>query len=664
MPLKPPTSAQPVRSNPLLYVSLTLGIAGSGAVVLSWVLNWPLLRTFYPAMGIIVFNTALCFLLICLALAIQSRHPYSTSRNGYSAGQALALLATLIAALTVAQHVFDVDLLVDEILIEDTANHGVIEHPNRMALSTSIAFVILGIATIFMDTRLFGRELPFQYAVAILAFTAFVNFVARLFTISASSLTSYTQMSFQTASLFLVVCVAYLSARPHQGLMAEFNSGYIGAAMARRMIPVAVFAPVLSFYLLWWGQKQGFYTSSAGMAILLVGLTAGSSFLIWWNARGLNKADMIQRQLQGLFTVAFESAPYGMLIVDKNGGIVQANPVAAGMFGYSQRELLSMNVDRLVPGRARHDHAALRTSYMKEQTTRPMGADRQVFGCRKDKTEFPAEIGLSPVETGDSSYVFAVIVDVTSRKKTQDELARYTQELERSNNELEQFAYVASHDLQEPLRMVGSYVQLLERRYADKLDSDAREFIAFAIEGANRMHQLINDLLSLSRVGRRGREILPTPSEQALKSAVANLQAAVRNAEATVTSDSLPEVMADETQLVQLFQNLIANALKFRGKDSPHVHVSAVRNGTSWIFSVRDNGIGIEKEYNQRIFLIFQRLHTREQYPGTGIGLAICKRIVDRHGGKIWVESEPGLGSTFYFTLTAVQNEDMAHVTK
>jgi light-regulated signal transduction histidine kinase (bacteriophytochrome) len=265
------------------------------------------------------------------------------------------------------------------------------------------------------------------------------------------------------------------------------------------------------------------------------------------------------------------------------------------------------------------------------------------------------------VPAGDATYVFAVIVDVTDRKKAQDELDRHMRELERSNNELEQFAYVASHDLQEPLRMVGSYVQLLERRYGDQLDSDAKEFIGFAVEGASRMQQLINDLLTLSRVGRRGREISPMPVQQALKTALSNLRVALADTGATVTHDPLPYVMGDETQLAQLFQNLIANALKFRGEAPPRVHVGALQNGTQWVFSVKDNGIGIQKEYHDRIFLIFQRLHTREQYPGTGIGLALCKRIVDRHNGRIWVDTNPEGGSTFYFTLTGATQPESAY---
>ncbi len=262
-------------------------------------------------------------------------------------------------------------------------------------------------------------------------------------------------------------------------------------------------------------------------------------------------------------------------------------------------------------------------------------------------------VSASPVmgEDGSVVKVLEVARDITERRRAEQALEEKRQELERSNQELEQFAYVASHDLQEPLRMIGSYTQLLARRYRGKLDEDADEFIGFAVDGVTRMQRLINDLLTYSRVGTRGREPEPTDSNAVLDRALLNLQMAIEDNKAKVTHDLLPTVMADDRQLEQLLQNLVGNALKYHGEEAPRVHVGVSRNNGNWEFAVKDNGIGIDPKYADRVFVIFQRLHSRTEYSGTGIGLAVCKRIVERHGGRIWMESEPGKGSTFRFTL-------------
>jgi signal transduction histidine kinase len=237
------------------------------------------------------------------------------------------------------------------------------------------------------------------------------------------------------------------------------------------------------------------------------------------------------------------------------------------------------------------------------------------------------------------------------RRKAEEDLARKAEELARSNADLEQFAYVASHDLQEPLRMVAAYTQLLAERYRGKLDEDADKFIGYALEGAQRMQVLIQDLLAFSRVGRKEGTLASVDCNAVMHDVVQGLGASIEQNGGTVTYGSLPEVWADNTQMVQLFQNLVGNAIKFRGKEPPNVCVQAEKKDGEWVFSVADNGIGIAPEDADRIFAVFHRLHARSEYPGSGIGLAICKKIVERYGGKIWVESQPGCGSTFKFTL-------------
>jgi PAS domain S-box-containing protein len=241
--------------------------------------------------------------------------------------------------------------------------------------------------------------------------------------------------------------------------------------------------------------------------------------------------------------------------------------------------------------------------------------------------------------------------DVTARKRAEEELQRTARELARSNGELQQFASVVAHDLQEPLRTVTSFCRLLQRRCQGRLDAGAEEFVGYIVDGAKRMQELLDDLLEYCRVGTQGRPFQPVECGAVLSQALANLKIALEEAGAVVTRDELPTVAGDGPQLAQLFQNLIANAVKFRGPQPPRVHVSAQRREEGWQFAVRDNGIGIDPEQAGRLFVLFQRLHTRQEYAGTGIGLAICKKIVERHHGRIWVETQPGQGSVFYFTL-------------
>lgn len=360
-----------------------------------------------------------------------------------------------------------------------------------------------------------------------------------------------------------------------------------------------------------------------------------------------------------------EAVSEARVVVDRTGHIVFVNCPTEAWFGYRREELIGQTVEILVPERHRGAHAGDRAGFIAQPRARPMGAGLDLYARRKDGTEFPVDISLWPLEREGGPFILAAIRDMTEQKRLQTQLAcehrellqarqeleKTVVELKRSNAELEQFAYVASHDLQEPLRMVASYTQLLAKRYKGRLDPDADEFIGYAVDGATRMQRLIQDLLAYSRVTTQGRNLEQVDCAVLLDDVLDNMRFAIDESRAVVTRGTLPVVMADGAQLGPLLQNLIGNAIKFRGEEPPHVQVSAERRTNEWLFSVRDNGIGIDPQYAERIFVLFQRLHNKEEYPGTGIGLAVCKKIIERHGGRMWVESQSGKGATFYFTL-------------
>src|SRR4030042_3490845 len=364
----------------------------------------------------------------------------------------------------------------------------------------------------------------------------------------------------------------------------------------------------------------------------------------------------------------YNNAPCGYHLLDRDGRFIRINDTELRWLGYNQDEVIDkMKFSDIITA------DSLRTFEMNFAIFKAQGwiRDLEFEMIRKDGTILPVLLSASAIRDNNGNYVMSrsTVYDITVRKRVEEELRKYREHLEelveqrtaelkkmadeltRSNKDLKEFAYVVSHDLKEPLQVIKGFLMLFEKRYKDKLDEKANEIIRFTVDGAERMQELIKDLLEYSQVGTKGKEFKPADCSLILNKAISNLKVSIEESGGVVTHDTLPTVTADAIQLSRLFQNLIGNAIKFHGSEAPMVHISTERKGDEWLFSVRDNGMGIDPKFADRIFTVFQRLNSSDEYPGTGIGLAICKKIVEHHGGRIWVESEPGKGATFYFTI-------------
>jgi len=505
-------------------------------------------------------------------------------------------------------------------------------------------------------------------------------------------------MALGTALGFGLWCLGALAARPDRGVMQMITSPTAGGAMARRLLPMALLVPAMLGALRLLGEKAGYFETESGVSIFaLAGMTVFAA-LIWWTAKLLFRTDLerirTERRLALQYNctrVLAESEEPGQALlrilqavcesldwrlgaawmVDPDAKVLNCAaiwhaPEAVLQSFVEDTRKASFRMGTGLPGRVWETGApawipdvikdknfpraaAAASAGLHGAFGFPLRLASEIFGVLEffsPSVEHPDKTLLEML-TGIGSQIGQFI----ERRRAELQLRNTSSDLAQSNTDLQQFAHIASHDLFEPLRMVTSFLQLLQERSRGKLDKQSEEFIGFALDGAKRMKALIDDLLAYSRVDIRRRAFEPISCEQVFNTVIVNLKVAIEETGAVITHDPLPTVRGDLVQLTQVFQNLIGNAIKFHGQAAPRIHVGAHQRNGDWLFSVRDNGIGIEPKHFARIFEIFQRLHTRHEYAGTGMGLAICKKIIERHGGKIWVESTSGKGSTFLFTL-------------
>ena len=649
------------------HVGALLSILVGVAVIAGWLLDIEQLKSVAPGFATMKMNAACGFVAAGAALWIRQTNQPGTQL--YRLANWLALFVAALGGLTFAEDLFGLQFGIDQFIVREVPIAFDAASPGRMSPASSFTFLVTGAALYSLKARSARVAVWAHWLVvpplltSTLAIMGYAYGVQSLYHMSA-----YASMALHTAIVFLVLALSILASDSKHGFALIASSNTAGGAMSRWLLPLI---PAMLFFLGWIrlrGEQIGLYEFHFGLALMVLMSITVCMIAVVWTANNLHKSDVSRevaeaeiinlnaalalRKSQEQFRALVSGVKdYAIFMLDANGLIASWNEGAERIKGYRAEEIIGKHFSCFYTA---EDNASGKPAAELLQVVKDGKFEEEGWRLRKDKSRFWANVLITPLrdDNGDLWGFSKITRDITERKNAETLLAEKMQELSRSNEELGQFASVASHDLQEPLRMVCSYMTLLSQRYKGKLDADADEFIAFAVDGAGRMQTLVKDLLAYSQVGTTGLTLRNTSSEKSLQQALVNLRGIIETSGALVTHDPLPAVMADEMQLSQLFQNLVGNAIKYQNSGIPKVHVSAVMNREKkWNFSVQDNGIGIDSKNFDRIFGMFQRLNTREKFEGTGIGLAICKKIVERHGGNISVESQPGQGSTFHFAL-------------
>jgi signal transduction histidine kinase len=673
----------------LARMGCTFIVAMSCVVLLGWTLGLPALVRAAP--GMVAMNPLTAVALLMAGISLHCSTPAALPGTRRSRlGQILGLTIALVGALKLAEFL--------------GADFGLDQIPgslagNELAPNTALNFLFCGLALSLLDyeTRVGLRPAqPLFLLAGLVSMLALIGYAYRV--LSLYRVGSAMPMALTTAISFTVLSLSGLAARPDSGILRLITSSTAGGKMARRLLPLAILVPWVLGGLRLLEEEIGVYQTEFGVSIFAAGSTVVFTVFIWWNAGLLYRADLEQAATARRLNVQYESARL----------LAESGPLSEGMSKILRTicETLGCHLGALwaidpqsqklrcvelwyveLPGLSEFAHATREAAFQtgEDLPGRVWATGRSVFVpelASEPALQRAAQASRAKLESGhgfpiwqgnellgvlefycrdqtppgrDALEMLAAVSSQVGlrmeRDRAGEQLRAATANLERSNTELQQFASLASHDLSEPLRMVISYLDLLRTVEKGHLKPESMEFIGFAVDGAHRMQRLITDLLAYSRVDSSGRSLVPTDLEQALAGALANLKVAIEESGVTIVHAPLPTVQGDAIQLTQVFQNLIGNAIKFRGNEPARIEINAVRREAEWVLSVRDNGIGIDPRNYERIFVIFQRLHTRQEYPGTGMGLAICKRIIERHGGKLWVESKPGQGATFSFTL-------------
>jgi len=648
-------------------------------VLVGWILDIAPLKSVFSGLVTMMANTALAFILAGVSLWLLQPDPshsalripqsliddpQSTIRHRRRRlAQGLACIVALLGLLTLGEYLYGWDLGIDEMLFRATPGTVGTSSPGRMAHSSALNFLMLGLALLLLDVETRRGHRPAQVLALAAAAVSFVTLTGYAYQAKfLYSVGAYTQMAVHTALTFIILSIGLLFARPDRGLMALIASESVGGGAARRLLPAAIGVPLVLGWLTLEGQRAGLYGTEFGTAIYATSMVVALAVLVWWNTGTLHRRDVERRRAEGIRALVASIAESSDAIINMTleGIIISWNKGAEKIYGYSAEEMKGRSISLLfLPDRPDELPEILERVKRGEVVTEYQGVL-----VRKDGAQIDVSLTISPIKdaSGEITGALCVARDMTERRRAEEAIRTLNEELEQrviertaeleaTNKELEAFSYSVSHDLRAPLRAIDGFSRLVLEDHAPHLDAEAQRFLTVIRTNTKKMGDLIDDLLAFSRLGRKDLHKSIVDMTALARSVVDELRdESSRPVE--VTMEPLAPALADSSMMRQVLANLISNSLKFT---RPHPHAAVTigcrHGGHGTIYFVRDNGVGFDMQYAHKLFGVFQRLHSQEEFEGTGVGLALVQRIIHRHGGRVWAEGKVNGGATIHFTL-------------
>jgi PAS domain S-box-containing protein len=620
--------------NFILFSSITVIVYGVYVLFYAWGIKKGIFNTAVTGPITMAIDTAACFILAGISLSC-----YMVYRS--------AIACILSRVLTAGVFIWCMMLLVRDLTIIT-----IIKVPFVFGMSpqTAFCFVCLSCAFFFLNTK--KRKYIIQGSLHLVTLIASIAIIGYFLNIPEFYEMTFIPMAIYTGIGFLLLSVAASFVNYDVGITGLFTGRLIGNLMARKLfLRMLVAILVIGFFRIF-AHRQQWVSTELGSALLIIAFILISLALIWKTSNRLNRIDDKKRMARENFSVAFDLAPYALILSDSHGKISLVNGKTEKIYGYRRGELIGNMLETIIPEKLHNDHINKRDPFFAAPRVRSFGIDEELLAMRKDGSEFPIELLLTPVKTSNETFLLATVIDITQRKDQEDIIKKQLIELQFKNEELEQFNYISSHDLQEPLRTLSNYIRMLEEDYPENLNEEMKIHLSTMGSAIERMSCVVRSLLDFGKLGHKKKLVL-TDCNELIQEVITDLDSLIKSSSAKVFVDChMPAFYSYQTELRQLFQNLITNAIKFRLHDAkPEINIGTGKLKGFYEFYISDNGIGIDKKHSDKIFHIFHRINKDTDFEGHGLGLANCKKIVEMHGGHIWVESEPGKGSTFYFTI-------------